>query len=120
MTAVALPAPRHRPWSRMVGFASVYAKSIRDARLSFLIVLGLTAGLMLSVTSAIPSAFPTQEARDQMARLATDMGATAQGLAGKPVNDTQDVAERFAGGARSGWAKRPEGRYLGTAVTGRG
>ena len=86
MTAVALPAPRLRPWSRVYGFASIYAKSIRDARLSFLIVLGLTAGLMLSVTSAIPSAFPTQEARDEMARLATDMGAVAQGLAGKPVN----------------------------------
>jgi ABC-2 type transport system permease protein len=81
-----LPAPRHRPWSRVFGFASVYAKTIRDARLSFLIVLGLTAGLMLSVTSAIPSAFPTQQARDEMARLATDMGAVAQGLAGKPVN----------------------------------
>jgi ABC-2 type transport system permease protein len=81
-----LPAPRHRPWSRVYGFASVYAKTIRDSRLSFLIVLGMTAGLMLSVTSAIPTAFPTQAARDEMARLATDMGAVAQGLAGKPVN----------------------------------
>jgi ABC-2 type transport system permease protein len=85
-TPTLLPAPRHRPWSGFYGFASVYAKSIRDARLSFLIVLGLTAGLMLSVTSAIPSAFPTQAARDEMARLATEMGAVAQGLAGKPVN----------------------------------
>lgn len=80
-----LPAPRHRPWSRVYGFGSVYSKSIRDARLSFLIVLGLTAGLMLGVTSAIPTAFPTQAARDEMARLATDMGAVAQGLAGRPV-----------------------------------
>jgi len=80
------PASAHPLRSRVYGLSGIYAKTIRDSRLAFLIVLGLTAGLMLSVTSAIPSAFPTQAARDQMARLATEMGAVAQGLAGKPVN----------------------------------
>ena len=80
------PASAHPLRSRILGLTGVYAKTIRDSRLAFLIVAGLTAGMMLSVTSAIPTAFPTQEARDQMARLATEMGTVAQGLAGKPVN----------------------------------
>ena len=80
------PAAAHPLRSRVLGLSGVYAKTIRDSRLALLIVAGLTAGLMLSVTSAIPTAFPTQEARDQMARLATEMGAVAEGLAGRPVN----------------------------------
>jgi ABC-2 type transport system permease protein len=93
MTAAAhpsVPAPVPVPAlplrQRVVGFASVYAKTMRDARLAFLIVAGMTAGLMFAVSAAIPGIFPTQAARDEMARLATDMGAVAQGLAGKAVN----------------------------------
>ncbi|MFN8620201.1 MAG: ABC transporter permease subunit [Chloroflexota bacterium] len=91
-TAGPVPAPAPVPLpvlpfrQRIIGFASVYAKTMRDARLAFLIVAGMTAGLMFAVSAAIPGIFPTQAARDEMARLATDMGAVAQGLAGKPVN----------------------------------
>ena len=40
MTAIALtPVSR---WSRIYGLGSVYAKTLRDSRLAFLIVAGLT------------------------------------------------------------------------------
>jgi ABC-2 type transport system permease protein len=64
----------------------VYAKTLHDTRLTFLILAGLMGGMMLAVGAAIPTAYPTQAARDEMARLATDLGAVAQGIAGKPVN----------------------------------
>ncbi len=73
-------------WSRLYGFGSIYAKTMRDSRLAFLIVAGLLGGIMLAVGAAIPTAYPTQAARDEMAKLATDLGSVAQGIAGKPVN----------------------------------
>lgn len=73
-------------WSRVYGFGSVYAKTMRDSRLAFLIAAGLLGGIMLAVGAAIPLDYPTQAARDQMAKLATDLGGVAQGIAGKPVN----------------------------------
>jgi ABC-2 type transport system permease protein len=73
-------------WSRLYGFGSIYAKTMRDSRLAFLIVAGLLGGIMLAVGAAIPAAYPTQAARDEMAKLATDLGSVAQGIAGKPVN----------------------------------
>ena len=72
--------------SRVFGFGSVYAKTLRDSRLAFIIAAGLLGGIMLVVGAAIPTAYPTQAARDEMARLATDLGSVAQGIAGKPVN----------------------------------
>lgn len=49
------------PWhislaSRLYGFGSIYAKTIRDSRLAFIIVAGLLAGLMLAGGAAIGSA----------------------------------------------------------------
>lgn len=72
--------------SRVYGFGSVYAKTLRDSRLAFLIAAGLMGGIMLVVGGAIPTAYPTQAARDEMAQLATNLGSVAQGIAGKPVN----------------------------------
>ncbi|HEX5466864.1 MAG TPA: hypothetical protein VFW92_09365, partial [Candidatus Limnocylindrales bacterium] len=72
--------------SRLYGFGSVYAKTLRDSRLAFIVVAGLLGGIMLAVGSAIPAVFPTQAARDEVVHLANSLGALAQGLAGKPVN----------------------------------
>ena len=72
--------------SRVYGFGSVYAKTLRDSRLALLIAAGLMGGIMLVVGGAVPTAYPTQAARDEMAQLATSLGSVAQGIAGKPVN----------------------------------
>ena len=75
--------PRHR---RLLGLGSVFGKAVRDARRVFLVELVLQGGLLLAVLAGVANAYPTQAARDELARLATGIGPAAQGLAGKPVN----------------------------------
>jgi ABC-2 type transport system permease protein len=79
-------APSVPLWSRLYGFGSVYAKTVRDSRLAFIIVAGLLGGIMLYATVAIPAAFPTQESRDGLVKLATDTSAALGGITGKPIN----------------------------------
>jgi polyether ionophore transport system permease protein len=73
-------------WNRIYGFGSVYAKTLRDSRLAFIIVAGLLGGVMLTIGAAIPNVFSSQAARDEIVRLATELGGVAQGMSGKPVN----------------------------------
>ena len=35
-------------WSRFYGFGSIYAKTLRDSRLTFMIVAGLLGGIMVA------------------------------------------------------------------------
>ncbi len=81
----AAPLPPVPLLSRLYGFGSIYAKTVRDSRLAFLIAAGLLAGVMLVVSAGIASAFATQASRDEIVRLATNLGA-AGGIAGKAVN----------------------------------
>lgn len=50
-------------WSRLYGFGSVYAKTLRDSRLAFIIAAGLMGGIVLVVGAAIPTEYSTQAAR---------------------------------------------------------
>jgi ABC-2 type transport system permease protein len=72
--------------SRVYGLGSVYAKTLRDSRMAFLIMAGLLGGIMLYATVAIPAALPTQESRDGLVKLATDTSAALGGITGKPIN----------------------------------
>jgi ABC-2 type transport system permease protein len=81
-----LPAPRTRPWSRVYGLGSIYAKTMRDSRLAFIIMAGLLGGVMFVVGAAIPQVFATPSARQEVIRLATDLGSIATGMAGHAVN----------------------------------
>jgi ABC-2 type transport system permease protein len=83
---VRLPAPRTRPWSRVYGLGSIYAKTMRDSRLAFIIMAGLLGGVMFVVGAAIPQILSTQAARDDVVRMAKDLGAAATGMAGHAVN----------------------------------
>lgn len=90
MTAAApvqthVPARRTRPWSRVYGLGSIYAKTMRDSRLAFIIVAGLLGGIMFVIGAAIPNLLSTPAARAEIVRLANDLGA-ASGVAGKPIN----------------------------------
>jgi ABC-2 type transport system permease protein len=94
MTAGTAPGPapaavvltRESALGRFYGFGSVYAKTLRDSRFSFMVVAGLVAGILLAAGAAIPTVFPTEEARQEIVRIANQLSGAAQGLAGKPVN----------------------------------
>jgi ABC-2 type transport system permease protein len=71
------------PLSRIYGFGSIYAKTLRDSRLAFIIVAGLLGGLALVMGAAISNVFPTELSRRQANDLITSMGDLAY-LFGKP------------------------------------
>ena len=82
MTTAAL-TPRST-WSRVYGFGSVYAKTMRDSRLSFLIVAGLLASLLLSSGAAFGEAYATPESRAALAALVASLPAALAGVYGNP------------------------------------
>jgi ABC-2 type transport system permease protein len=81
-----MPARHVRPWSRVYGLGSIYAKTMRDSRLSFIVMAGLLGGVMFVVGAAIPQVFASSSAREDIVRMAHDLGSVAAGVAGKPVN----------------------------------
>src|SRR5215472_7316831 len=86
-----LAAPRERvsPWSRVYGFGSVYAKTLRDSRLTFLVIAGILGGLMLVAGAGVGSVYATPQSRQDLARLAIELAGTSPvilGLVGNPVN----------------------------------
>lgn len=89
MTALAQPAsgvPQRIPLlTRVYGFGSIYAKTIRDSRLAFIIAAGLLGGLALAMGAAIPSVFPTPEARHEIDALIGGMPPEMVTFFGKPV-----------------------------------
>jgi len=82
---VRMPAHPARPWSRVYGLGGIYAKTMRDSRLAFIVMAGLLGGVMFVVGAAIPQVFSTEAARADVVRLANDLGV-ASGVAGKPIN----------------------------------
>jgi ABC-2 type transport system permease protein len=80
---LALPA-RPSVLSRIYGFGSIYAKTIRDSRLAFIIAAGLLGGLALAMGAAIPSVFPTAATRLEIDKLVGGMPAQMVTFFGKP------------------------------------
>ncbi len=76
------PIPLRR---RLYGFGSVYGKTIRDSRLSFIIAAGLLGGMALLMGAALPTLFPTAAARADVDSLIGAMPASMVNLFGKPV-----------------------------------
>ena len=68
--------------SRLVGFGSIYGKTIRDSRLSFIIAAGLFGGLSLVLSAAIGTVFPTVASRHEVDKLVTSMPASMVNLFG--------------------------------------
>jgi ABC-2 type transport system permease protein len=91
MTASAQPQPSAAaiapiPLSRrLYGLGSIYGKTLRDSRLSFIIMAGLLGGITLYLSVALSSLFATAEQRTELARLATDLPPIMQGMGGRPV-----------------------------------
>lgn len=86
MTASTASAPiRTSTWHRIYGFGSIYAKTIRDSRLAFLVAAGLLGGLALAMGAAIPTVFPTPASRLEIDKLIGGMPAQMVDFFGKPV-----------------------------------
>lgn len=82
-TAAVTPT-RSGPMSRFYGFGSIYAKTVRDSRLAFIIAAGLLGGLALVMGAAISSVFPTPAARLEVDKLIGGMPAQMVNFFGKP------------------------------------
>ncbi len=72
-------------FSRIYGFGSIYAKTIRDSRVAFIIATGLLGGLALFMGAAISNVFPTPASRLEVNALIGSMPADLVNLFGKPV-----------------------------------
>ena len=83
-------APRHPATTfppipfrtRIYGFGSIFVKTIRDSRLSFIIAAGMFGGLALVMGAAIGTVFPTPEARLKVNELVGAMPASMINLFG--------------------------------------
>jgi ABC-2 type transport system permease protein len=73
------PIPLRR---RLYGFGSIYGKTVRDSRLSFLIAAGLLGGIALALGAAIGTVFPTPAARLAVDQLIGSMPASMVNLFG--------------------------------------
>lgn len=72
--------------SRLFGFGSVFGKAIRDSRRAFLFQVLFMGGFLSLILAGVASSYPTQAARDELVRLASNIGPAAQGISTKPVN----------------------------------
>jgi ABC-2 type transport system permease protein len=72
--------------SRLMGFGSVYGKSIRDSRRAFIIAAIFLGAFQYIILAAVSSIYATPEARAEIVNLVQQLGATASGMAGNPVN----------------------------------
>lgn len=74
------------PVSRVYGFGSIFAKTIRDSRRATIITaLGL-ALVFIGVSAAIVSEFDTPQSRAELENLVNAVPPILQGMAGKVVN----------------------------------
>jgi ABC-2 type transport system permease protein len=72
-------------WSRIYGFGSIYGKTIRDSRLSFIIAAGLLGGMSLVMAAGVSKIFPTPATRLEIDQLIGSIPSSMVNLFGKPV-----------------------------------
>jgi ABC-2 type transport system permease protein len=70
-------------WSRIYGFGSLYAKTLRDSRLAVIILSGILGGVMLAGGAAY-SEYATAAARADFAKLIGSLPPVMAGLYGNP------------------------------------
>jgi ABC-2 type transport system permease protein len=73
-------------WSRIYGFGSVFAKTVRDSRRAALITAGVLGLVFIGVSYAITSEFNTPQSRVEIENLVNAVPPILQGMAGKVVN----------------------------------
>jgi hypothetical protein len=74
-----------RPWARVMGLRSVYAKTVRDSRWPAIIV-GLVAGLMfISGAAPLAAQFPTAAERIALVAQTDALPVVLRGMLGEPI-----------------------------------
>jgi ABC-2 type transport system permease protein len=79
---------RAKPWSRVMGLQSIYAKTVRDSRRAA-IVVGVLAGVFMLGTGApygVAPEFSTIELRRQFVAGLTALPLALRGILGEPIN----------------------------------
>jgi ABC-2 type transport system permease protein len=71
--------------SRIYGFGSIYGKTVRDSRLSFIIAAGLLGGMALVMGAGVSSLMPTPASRLEIDKLIGSIPASMVNLFGKPI-----------------------------------
>lgn len=71
-------------FSRIYGFGSVYAKTLRDSRLALVIMSGLMGLLLISSGAAFGEAYPTEQSRLDLATLVHSLPPAMAGVYGNP------------------------------------
>jgi ABC-2 type transport system permease protein len=72
------------PWSRIYGFGSIYAKTLRDSRLAVLIMSGMLPALVLAAAADYGKTYHTTQARAGFASLIHHLPAALSGVYGDP------------------------------------
>jgi ABC-2 type transport system permease protein len=73
-------------WSRIYGFGSVFAKTVRDSRRATITAAALLSLAFLGLGKAIVSQFSTPESRAEIDALVAAVPPILQGFAGKAIN----------------------------------
>jgi ABC-2 type transport system permease protein len=74
-----------RPWARVMGLRSVYAKTVRDSRWPAIIV-GLVAGMMfISGAAPLAAQFPTAAERIALVAQTDALPVVLRGMLGEPI-----------------------------------
>ncbi len=76
--------PKARPWSRIYGLGTVYAKTLRDSRLAVIIVAGLVGAFLLSGGAAFGEAYNTPQSRQELVNLVNSLPPVMSGVYGNP------------------------------------
>jgi ABC-2 type transport system permease protein len=82
---LAAPIPAIPLYRRFYGFGSIYGKTIRDSRLTFIIVTGILAAMMIAAAAAMKSVFPTPDDRKEIDQLIATVPESLRGLFGNPI-----------------------------------
>jgi ABC-2 type transport system permease protein len=85
-TASQAVATRPSAWSRVYGFGSIFAKTVRDSRRATIIAAVLLVVSFVGVGRAIVTQFATPESRAEIDAIVAAVPPILQGLAGKAVN----------------------------------
>lgn len=86
MSASAVTLTRGRPWSRVMGLTSIFAKTVRDSRRAALIVGLLGGALMLATAAPYGTEFTTPESRALLVGQMGSLPPVFRGLLGAPIN----------------------------------
>jgi ABC-2 type transport system permease protein len=84
MTATAAQLTTTSALSRVYGFGSVFAKTLRDSRLAVIIVAGLVGMLLLSSGVAFGQAYATEASRQELVALVRSLPPAMTGVYGNP------------------------------------